>query len=86
MGELEFVESYSWSTTKRFQRRRVVETLAWSSHSWTLAISESCNRALVAVVARSKYMHNPITSPLMPLSASYLETMLKYAGEASHQR
>ena len=29
-----------------------METLAWPSHSWTLAISASYDRALVAAVAR----------------------------------
>jgi hypothetical protein len=29
-----------------------VETLAWPSHSWTLAISASCESALVAVARR----------------------------------
>jgi hypothetical protein len=37
-----------------------VETLAWPSHSWTLAISASCEGAFVAAVARNECTHKPI--------------------------
>ena len=37
-----------------------METLAWPSHSWTLAISASCEGAFVAAVARNECTHKPI--------------------------
>ena len=57
--------------------RRVVETFAWPSHSWTLAISASCESALVAAVARSECTQRPFTSALMPVSRPYFRTMLR---------
>src|SRR6516225_467359 len=49
-------------------------------------MSESCDSALVAAVARSECTHNPITSPLMPVSAPYLHTMLRYTEPGSRGR
>ena len=36
----------------RLSYRRVVQTLACPSHSWTLAMSTACSRALVAALTR----------------------------------
>ena len=54
----------------------MVETLAWPSHSWTLAMSASWESALVAAVARRECTHNPFTSALMPVARPYFRTML----------
>src|SRR5271165_5098668 len=57
--------------------RRVVDTLACPSQSWTLAISESCDRAFVAAVARSECTHSPLTSALTPVSKPYFRTIFR---------
>ena len=49
-----------------------METLAWPSHSCTLAISASSESAFVAAVSRCKCTHSPFTSALMPVSRPYL--------------
>jgi hypothetical protein len=46
---------------------RVVETLAWPSHSWTLAISASCESALVWPPRRASSTHT--TRFLQPLKS-----------------
>src|ERR1017187_7174755 len=59
------------------------ETFAGASHSWTLAISASCESAFVAAVARSECTHSPLTSALMPVSRPYLRRMLRYTDAGS---
>ena len=46
-----------------------METLAWPSHSCTLAISASFESPFAAVVARIECTHNPTTSASMPVLA-----------------
>jgi hypothetical protein len=52
-----------------------VETLAWPSHSWTLAMSASFESAFVAAVARIECTHTPIASALIPVARAYLMTI-----------
>jgi hypothetical protein len=52
--------------------------LAWPSHSWTLAMSASCESAFVADVARSECTHSPITSALTPVARPYFWRTLRY--------
>ena len=44
------------------------ETLAWPSHSFTLAMSGVCDRALVEAVARIECTHSPLTSMFRPVT------------------
>jgi hypothetical protein len=49
-------------------------------------MSASCERALVAAVARSECPQRPFTSALMPVSRPYFRTMLRYTEAGSSAR
>ena len=50
---------------------------AWPSHSCTFAMSDACESAFVAAVARIECTQTPLTSAWTPVSRPYLITMLR---------
>ena len=53
--------------------------VSMASHSCTLAMSASCERALVAAVARIECTQRPLTSILRPVSCPYFLTTFRYS-------
>src|SRR5215217_2710869 len=56
-------------SSRSFLNSPPVSMLACPNHSWTLAMSALCARALVAAVARTACTQKPCTSVLMPTMA-----------------